>query len=81
MSSKPSKTTPSKGFTCDCEHAEETDTKLHLASCWKVPKCETCERRTDGLFDCRCEDSDDTHGYGNPYSSYYQNLTYDPYDD
>ena len=81
MSSQPSKTTPSKGFTCDCEDPDNLNTTYHKSSCWKVPKCETCKRRIDDTFECRCEDSDDTYGYNNPYSSYYQILTDDPYDD
>ena len=51
------KTTPSKGFTCDCKKADNNDTKVHSSSCWKVPKCDACGCRNDklGTDCCYCE--------------------------
>ena len=56
MSSQPSKTTPSKGFTCDCEDPNNPDTTFHKIVCWKVPKCKHCNKRTDKFISCVCED-------------------------
>ena len=54
MSSQPAKTTPSKGFTCDCKDPNNPDTTFHKSTCWKVPKCEECEQRTDDDDMCDC---------------------------
>ena len=67
MSSQPSKTTPSKGFTCDCEDPSSIHTIMHKTICWKVPKCDKCEIRTDN---CPCDctyvaESGYYHGYYN----------------
>ena len=56
MSSQLSKTTPSEGFTCDCEHASSSNTNMHKTSCWKVPKCIYCKERSDSWYLCSCED-------------------------
>lgn len=68
MSSQPSKTTPSKGFTCDCANADSPRTELHYACCWKVPICPDCRCRTD-VGPCSCLNSDG-----------YTYIYYDKYD-